>query len=63
MDLYIRVLCAQLCLTLFDPMDCSPTGLLCPWDSPGRNPGVGCYFLLHWQADSLPLSHLGSLSV
>ena len=20
--------------------------LLCPWDSPGKNPGVGCYFLL-----------------
>ena len=23
-----------------------PTRLLCPWDSPGKNPGVGCYFLL-----------------
>ena len=20
--------------------------LLCPWDSPGKNTGVGCYFLL-----------------
>ena len=30
------------CLTLCDPMDCSPPGLLCPWDSPGKNPGVGC---------------------
>ena len=37
---------AQLCLTLCDPMDCSPTRLLCPWDFPGKNPGVGCYFLL-----------------
>ena len=23
-----------------------PTGLLCPWDSPGKNTGVGCHFLL-----------------
>ena len=23
-----------------------PTRLLCPWDSPGRNTGVGCQFLL-----------------
>ena len=44
---------------------------LCPWDFPGENTGEGCHFLLqrifptqglnpwllHWQADSLPLSH------
>ena len=23
-----------------------PTWLLCPWDSPGKNTGVGCHFLL-----------------
>ena len=23
-----------------------PTRLLCPWDSPGKNPGVGCRALL-----------------
>ena len=23
-----------------------PTRLLCPWDSPGRNTGMGCHFLL-----------------
>ena len=23
-----------------------PTGLLCPWDSPNKNNGVGCYFLI-----------------
>ena len=48
--------------------------LLCPWDSPGKNTGVGCHFLfqgilptqesnsclLNWQEDSLPLSHQGS---
>ena len=24
-----------------------PTRLLCPWDFPGKNTGVGCHFLLH----------------
>ena len=46
---------------------------LCPWDSPGKNTGVGSHALLQgilltqgWnpdllsQADSLPLSHQGS---
>ena len=35
----------QSCLTLFDPIDGSPPGSR-PWDSPGRNTGVGCQFLL-----------------
>ena len=35
-EVYVSV--AQLCLTLCDPMDCSP--LLCPWNSPGKNTGV-----------------------
>ena len=30
--------------TLCDLVDCSP--LLCPWDSPGKNTGVGCHALL-----------------
>ena len=39
-------LVTQSCLTLFDHMDCSPTRLLCAWDSPGKNTGVGCHSLL-----------------
>ena len=53
------------------PYGLLPARLLCPWDSPGKNTGVGCHFLLpgiflaqgwnphllHWQANSLPLSH------
>ena len=35
----------QSCLTL-RPHRRQPTRLLCPWDSPGKNTGVGCYFLL-----------------
>ena len=36
----------QSCLTLCDPIDGSPPGSPCPWDSPGKNTGVGCHFLL-----------------
>ena len=36
----------QSCPTLCDPIDDSPTRLLCPWDSLGKNTGVGCHFLL-----------------
>ena len=36
----------QSCPTLCDLMDQQPTRLLCPWDSPGKNTGVGCHFLL-----------------
>ena len=25
-----------------------PTRLRCPWDSPGKNTGMGCHFLLQW---------------
>ena len=36
----------QSCPTLCDPIDSSPPGSPCPWDSPGKNTGVGCHFLL-----------------
>ena len=35
----------QLCLTV-QPHRRQPTRLPCPWDSPGKNTGVGCHFLL-----------------
>ena len=34
------------CPTLCSPMDCKACQLLCPWDFPGKNTGVGCHFLL-----------------
>ena len=60
--------CAQLYMTLCDPMDYSPPDS-CPWNLVGKNSRVGCCFLcqgiflpqgsslhlLHWQASSLPL--------
>ena len=53
---------------LLQPHRMQPDSLLCPWDSPGKNTGVGCHFLLQgnlpdlgierrspkFQADSLP---------
>ena len=70
----LKVLVTQLYPTLWNPHGLYPTRLLCPWDFPGKNTGMGCCFLLqrifptqrwklqvlHWQADSLPQDHLGS---
>ena len=36
----------QSCPTLCDPRGDSPPGSPSPWDSPGKNTGVGCHFLL-----------------
>ena len=37
----------QSCSTLYDPIGGrQPTRLPRPWDSPGKNTGVGCHFLL-----------------
>ena len=38
------MLVALSCPTLCDSMEL--TKLLCPWDSPGKNTGVGCYSIL-----------------
>ena len=64
----------QSCLTLCDPMDCSPSDSSVPGILQTGILELGCHFLLqgifptqgsnpnllHQQADSLPLSHLGS---
>ena len=61
-------------IRLFGTRGLEPTRLLCPWDSPAKNTGVGCHFLLrgtfpdqrlhphllHWQAGSLLLSRQGN---
>ena len=36
----------QLCLTLCDPMECSPPGYDCPWDTLGKNTEVRFHALL-----------------
>ena len=64
----------QSCPTLCDPMDCSPCRAPRPWDSPGKNTGMGLPCRppgdlpdpgikpasLALQAEPLPLSHRGS---
>ena len=65
----------QSCPALCDLMDYMyPARLLCPWDSPGQNTGVGCHALLqgmsssqglnpgllHWRKILYCLSHQGS---
>ena len=68
---YCCCLVSKSCLTLLRTHGLQPSRLLCPWDFPGKNTGVGCHCLLqgifltqglnlcllHWQADSLPMSH------
>ena len=70
---------AQLCPTLWDPMDCSPPvssvhgifqARILEWvaifysrgSSWPRGSNQGLLHLLYWQADSLPLRHLGRLN-
>ena len=36
---------AQSCPTLFDPHGLQPSRLLCPWNSQGKNNGVGSHSL------------------
>ena len=70
-----RALVAWSCPIPYDPIDWSPPGSSCLWDSPGKNTGVSCHFLLqgifltqgsnphllHWQMDSLPSEPPGKL--
>ena len=72
----IKCVCVCVCSVAPDslqPHRLQPARVLCPWNFPGENTGVGCHFLLwgsrtsgsnpsllrllHWQADSLPLHH------
>jgi len=51
-----------LCPTL-RPCGQQPTRLLCPWDSPGKNTGVGCHVLLHpWLSHAPQLSRASPVS-
>ena len=43
---HMKVLVTLLCPILCNLMDCSSPRLLCPWDFPGKNTGVGSHSLL-----------------
>ena len=47
--LLVQCLVAQSCLTLCNPMCCSPPGSSVHWDSPCKNTRVGCHALLPWR--------------
>ena len=57
----VKVLITQSCLTLCDPMDCSPPGSSIHRIFPDKNTGVGCHFLLQGifltQESNLGLPH------
>ena len=57
----MKVKVVQSCLTLCDPMNCSPLGSSVHGDSPGKDTGVCCHFLLQGifltQGLNLGLSH------
>ena len=57
----MKVLVTQSYLTLYDPMDCRLTRILCSWSSPGKNIGVGSHSLLQkiflTQGSNLGLLH------
>ena len=55
------VLVTQSCPTLCNPMDWSPPGSFVHGDSPGKNAGVGCHFLLQGIFLTQGLLNLGLL--
>ena len=54
LELYVCVVCVCVCVCVSHsvmsnslwPHALQPARLLCPWNSPGKNTGVGCHFLL-----------------
>ena len=61
----VCTLSLQLCPTLCDPMDCSPTDSSVLGSSSGKTPGMGCYALLQGifptQESNLCLSYVSCL--
>ena len=46
LSMYLRAKWLESCLTLCNPVDCSPPGSSVHGHSPGKNTRVGCHFLL-----------------
>ena len=78
-SLFLGILLLSSCSVMSDslqPHELEPPRLICPWNFPGKNTGVGCHALLQgifptpgsnpcllcWQADSLPFSSVQSFS-
>ena len=55
-------MCAQSCVTLWNPLDYSSPGSSVQWDFSGKNTEMGCYFLFPPTRD-LPDSGIESVSL
>ena len=53
----LLLLSLQSCLTV-QTHRWQPTRLLCPWDSPGKNNGVGCHSLLQLEDKEIEIKSL-----
>ena len=57
--IYVRVVVAQSCSTLCDPMDCIPPVFSVHGSSPGKNTGMGFHALLQGIfRDQIQVSHI-----
>ena len=60
-----KVMCCCFCLVAksdsLQPRGLQPTRLLCPWDFPAKNTGVGTSLVVHWVEHRAP--NAGSLSL
>ena len=61
-DRHVWLLSRSVMFNSLLPPGLQPTRLLCPWNLPGKNTGVGCQFLLQGifptQGSNQPLMHL-----
>ena len=40
----VKLVCVCICVLVIQ--SCLTATMVCPWNSPGKNTGVGCHFLL-----------------
>ena len=57
----VKVLVAQ-SRPILPPHGLWPARLLCPWNSPGKNNGVGCHFLLQTSSQPRDQTHISCTS-
>ena len=53
---------AKSCSIFLRPHGLQPVRLLCPWDSPGKNTGVGCHFLFQGNLPTRDQTHISCIA-
>ena len=61
-ELSIYIYCCSVASNSLQAYGLWPTGLLCPWDFPGKITGVGCHFLLQGSSRSWDRIYLSCLT-